>query len=151
MRLTSKGRYAVTAMLDIAIHQHIGAVSLSDIAERQCISLSYLEQIFTKLRRAKLVKSIRGPGGGYLIGMPVDHITISDIVKAVNEDLDARQCRGSANCQQGYECLSHLLWDDLSSMIDTFLTSITLAQLLNKRKANYPQTQVVQIAQIRRK
>lgn len=151
MRLTSKGRYAVTAMLDIALHQHIGAVCLSDIAERQCISLSYLEQIFTRLRRAKLVKSVRGPGGGYLIGLPMDKISISDIVTAMNEDLDARQCRGGPGCNNGEECLSHILWDDLSNMIDQFLTTITLAALLEKRKLAQPHTQVVQIAQIRRR
>jgi len=133
MRLTSKGRYAVTAMLDIAIHQPNGAVSLSDIASRQCISLSYLEQIFTRLRKAELVKSIRGPGGGYLMGAPLSEISVQKIVEAMNEDLDARQCRGSEDCQEGKSCLSHALWDDLSTMIAGFLSHITLADLLEKR------------------
>ncbi len=134
MRLTSKGRYAVTAMLDIAIHQPLGAVSLSDIATRQCISLSYLEQIFTRLRKAKLVKSVRGPGGGYLIGAPLTDISVQSIVSAMNEDLDARQCHGSEDCHDGKACLSHALWDDLSSMIEKFLSGITLATLLERRQ-----------------
>lgn len=133
MRLTSKGRYAVTAMIDIAIHQPQGAVSLSDIATRQQISLSYLEQIFTRLRRAQLVESVRGPGGGYLIALPLTDINIQQIVQAMSEDLDARQCRGAENCQDGRACLSHSIWDDLSATIAEFLSQISLAQLLEKR------------------
>lgn len=151
MRLTSKGRYAVTAMLDIALNQHFGAVSLADIASRQDISLSYLEQIFTRLRREKLVKSVRGPGGGYLIARPLDQISIAQIIAAMNEDMDARQCRGGEGCQQGEECLSHALWNDLSDMIGGFLSGITLASLLEKRRAQMAARQVVQIAQIRRR
>jgi len=152
MRLTSKGRYAVTAMLDIALHQQAGAVSLADIASRQCISLSYLEQIFTRLRRDKLVKSVRGPGGGYLITEDINKISIQRIVQAMNEDLDARQCRGGEGCAQGEACLSHALWDDLSGMIEGFLTQISLGALLEKRRAQFPkQHQTVQIAQIRRR
>lgn len=151
MRLTSKGRYAVTAMLDIALNQHFGAVSLADIASRQDISLSYLEQIFTRLRREKLVKSVRGPGGGYLIARPLDQISIAQIIAAMNEDMDARQCRGGEGCQQGEECLSHALWNDLSDMISGFLSGITLASLLEKRRAQMAARQVVQIAQIRRR
>ena len=150
MRLTSKGRYAVTAMLDIAIHQHVGAVSLSDIASRQCISLSYLEQIFTRLRRAKLVKSVRGPGGGYLIGLPLDKISVQQIVNAMNEDLDARQCRGAEDCHQGTACLSHALWDDLSGMIAGFLEGINLAMLMEKREAVMTNKQEVRVGQIKR-
>jgi Rrf2 family iron-sulfur cluster assembly transcriptional regulator len=151
MRLTSKGRYAVTAMLDIALHQQSGAVSLADIASRQCISLSYLEQIFTRLRREKLVNSVRGPGGGYFISEALDKITIQRIVSAMNEDLDARQCRGGEGCAQGEACLSHALWDDLSSMIEGFLTQISLGALLEKGQAQFPRQQTVQIAQIRRR
>lgn len=151
MRLTSKGRYAVTAMLDIALHQQSGAVSLADIASRQCISLSYLEQIFTRLRREKLVKSVRGPGGGYLIFEDLNKISIQRIVQAMNEDLDARQCRGGSGCLQGETCLSHALWDDLSEMISGFLAHITLGALLEKRLAQFPKQQTVQIAQIRRR
>jgi Rrf2 family iron-sulfur cluster assembly transcriptional regulator len=151
MRLTSKGRYAVTAMLDIALHQQAGAVSLADIASRQCISLSYLEQIFTRLRREKLVKSVRGPGGGYLIVEDLHKISIQRIVRAMNEDLDARQCRGGGDCLQGEACLSHALWDDLSDMIESFLMKISLGSLLDKRSNQLPKQQVVQIAQIRRR
>lgn len=151
MRLTSKGRYAVTAMLDIAIHQPSGAVSLSDIASRQCISLSYLEQIFTRLRKAKLVKSLRGPGGGYLIGAPLDKISVQKIVEAMNEDLDARQCRGSEDCNDAGACLSHALWDDLSAMIAGFLSNITLATLLEKRQTNVGANQEISVTQIQRR
>jgi Rrf2 family transcriptional regulator, iron-sulfur cluster assembly transcription factor len=151
MRLTSKGRYAVTAMLDIAIHQPLGAVSLSDIATRQCISLSYLEQIFTRLRKAKLVKSVRGPGGGYLIGAPLTDISVQSIVSAMNEDLDARQCHGSEDCHDGKACLSHALWDDLSSMIEQFLSGITLATLLEKRQMSLNTQQEISVSQILRR
>lgn len=151
MRLTSKGRYAVTAMLDIAIHQPSGAVSLSDIASRQCISLSYLEQIFTRLRKAKLVKSVRGPGGGYLIGQPLTEITVQQIVEAMNEDLDARQCHGSEDCHDGTACLSHALWDDLSAMIAGFLSHITLATLLEKRQGQHTSNQEILVTQIQRR
>lgn len=151
MRLTSKGRYAVTAMLDIALHQQDGAVSLADIASRQCISLSYLEQIFTRLRREKLVKSVRGPGGGYLITEDLNKISIQRIVQAMNEDLDARQCRGGEGCAQGEACLSHALWDDLSTMIEGFLTQISLGALLEKRSQDFPKQQTVKIDQIRRR
>lgn len=151
MRLTSKGRYAVTAMLDIALHQQDGAVSLADIASRQCISLSYLEQIFTRLRREKLVKSVRGPGGGYLIIEDLNKISIQRIVQAMNEDLDARQCRGGEGCAQGEACLSHALWDDLSTMIEGFLTQISLGALLEKRSQDFPKQQTVKIDQIRRR
>lgn len=151
MRLTSKGRYAVTAMLDIAIHQPTGAVSLSDIASRQCISLSYLEQIFTRLRKAKLVQSVRGPGGGYLINAPLDSISVQQIVNAMNEDLDARQCHGSEDCHDGGTCLSHALWDDLSAMIAGFLANITLAALLSKRQAHVQGSQEISVAQILRR
>jgi Rrf2 family iron-sulfur cluster assembly transcriptional regulator len=132
MRLTSKGRYAVTAMLDIALHQHQGVVSLSDISMRQGISLSYLEQIFTRLRRDALVSSVRGPGGGYFIAEPLDQVTIKQIITSVNEELDARQCRGQGNCHQGQECLSHQLWHDLSSMIEDFLAQVSLQTLINR-------------------
>lgn len=151
MRLTSKGRYAVTAMLDIAIHQPLGAVSLSDIATRQCISLSYLEQIFTRLRKAKLVKSVRGPGGGYLIGAPLTDINVQSIVSAMNEDLDARQCHGSEDCHDGKACLSHALWDDLSSMIEKFLSGITLATLLERRQMSLNTQQEISVSQILRR
>ena len=107
MKLTSKGRYAVTAILDIAIHANDGPVSLSDISERQNISLSYLEQLFAKLRRNHLVKSVRGPGGGYKLGYAPDEISIGMIIAAVNENIDTTKCLGKGNCQNGSECLTH--------------------------------------------
>ena len=133
MRLTTKGRYAVTAMLDLAIHSDKGPVSLSAISKRQEISLSYLEQLFSKLRKADLVASIRGPGGGYKLGRTLDNIYIAQIVDAVNESIDATNCSGKGNCQQGEVCLTHHLWSDLSDQIHQFLNSISLAKLVERR------------------
>jgi Rrf2 family transcriptional regulator, iron-sulfur cluster assembly transcription factor len=133
MRLTTKGRYAVTAMLDLAIHSDKGPVSLSEISKRQEISLSYLEQLFSKLRKADLVASIRGPGGGYKLGRTLDNIYIAQIVDAVNESIDATNCGGKGNCQQGEVCLTHHLWSDLSDQIHQFLNSISLAKLVERR------------------
>lgn len=132
MRLTSKGRYAVTAMLDLAFHSQSRPVTLIDIAARQTISLSYLEQLFAKLRRANLVKGVRGPGGGYsLCGEPKD-IRISDIVAAVGERIDSTKCGGEGNCQRHHACLTHDLWMDLGEHIRTYLEQITLGDLLSK-------------------
>lgn len=136
MKLTSKGRYAVTAMLDIALNQDMGSITLAEISQRQDISLSYLEQLFAKLKRANLVKSARGPGGGYRLSRSAAEIAISQIIAAVDEKLDARKCEGRANCQGGKQCLSHRLWDDLSGMIEQFLTDVTLQTLLDKRIKN---------------
>jgi Rrf2 family transcriptional regulator, iron-sulfur cluster assembly transcription factor len=133
MRLTTKGRYAVTAMLDLAIHSDKGPVSLFEISKRQEISLSYLEQLFSKLRKADLVASIRGPGGGYQLGRTLDTIYIAQIVDAVNESIDATNCGGKGNCQQGEVCLTHHLWSDLSDQIHQFLNSISLAKLVERR------------------
>ncbi|UQB41818.1 Rrf2 family transcriptional regulator [Thiomicrospira microaerophila] len=133
MKLTSKGRYAVTAMLDIALNQDMGSITLAEISQRQDISLSYLEQLFAKLKRADLVRSARGPGGGYRLSRSAAEIAISQIIAAVDEKLDARKCEGRANCQGGKQCLSHRLWDDLSGMIEQFLTDVTLQTLLDKR------------------
>ncbi len=130
MRLTTKGRYAVTAMLDLALHSDAGPVSLADISTRQGISLSYLEQLFAKLRRVELVKSVRGPGGGYLLGMDLVDITIARVVDAVSESLDATRCEGKGNCQDGQVCLTHHLWEDLSAQIHRFLNEISLADLV---------------------
>lgn len=132
MKLTSKGRYAVTAILDIALYSNRAPVSLHDISERQHISLSYLEQLFAKLRRQGLVKSVRGPGGGYLLGLSPEQITISMVINAVNENIDVTRCLGKGNCQHGTECLTHSLWNELSRRIDSFLSEITLAELVNK-------------------
>lgn len=132
MRLTSKGRYAVTAMLDVALHANKGPVPLADISERQEISLSYLEQLFSRLRRHQLVDSVRGPGGGYRLGRQPDAIAIGEVIRAVDESVDATRCQGKSNCQQGERCLTHSLWEDLSDRISTFLDNITLAELMNK-------------------
>ena len=136
MKLTSKGRYAVTAMIDIALNQNKGPITLSLISERQGISLSYLEQLFAKLKRAELVSSARGPGGGYRLSRPANEVTVSQIIHAVDEVIDARKCGGKANCHNGDECLSHELWTDLSDLIDTFLKSITLQTLIDQKHAN---------------
>ncbi|WP_108125151.1 Fe-S cluster assembly transcriptional regulator IscR [Saccharospirillum mangrovi] len=133
MRLTTKGRYAVTAMLDLALNQDAGPISLSDISERQGISLSYLEQLFSKLRRQGLVTSVRGPGGGYRLGRDGHGISVADVVDAVSESLDATKCQGKAGCQQGEVCLTHHLWQDLSAQIHDFLSDISLGDLVARR------------------
>lgn len=132
MRLTTKGRYAVTAMLDLALHCGDGPVTLADIAARQGISQSYLEQLFARLRRAGLVASLRGPGGGYVLVRSTTAISVSDIIGSVGEGIDATRCGGSGDCQDGLLCLTHDLWMDLSDRIDTFLSGITLASLIER-------------------
>lgn len=132
MRLTTKGRYAVTAMLDLAIHANRGPVNLADISERQDISLSYLEQLFARMRRGGLVTSVRGPGGGYYLERGTADIFISDIIDAVNESVDVTKCQGQGNCQQGETCLTHHLWEDLSQQIHDFLGGISLADLMRR-------------------
>ncbi|MEE8057312.1 MAG: Fe-S cluster assembly transcriptional regulator IscR [Pseudomonadales bacterium] len=134
MRLTTKGRYAVTAMLDLALHAESGPISLADISNRQDISLSYLEQLFAKLRRNNLVASVRGPGGGYLLSRSGADIFVAQIVDAVTETVDATSCGGGADCQAGEVCLTHHLWCDLSNQIHTFLSSISLASLVARRE-----------------
>ena len=134
MRLTTKGRYAVTAMLDLALHKDQGPVSLADISQRQAISLSYLEQLFAKLRRGSLVNSVRGPGGGYELQGGSESIYIAQIVDAVNESLDSTKCKGAGDCQGGETCLTHYLWEDLSEQIHTFLEGISLADLVAKNE-----------------
>ncbi|MCG3721116.1 Fe-S cluster assembly transcriptional regulator IscR [Vibrio cincinnatiensis] len=130
MRLTSKGRYAVTAMLDVALHSQQTPVPLADISERQGISLSYLEQLFSKLRKAGLVASVRGPGGGYRLGDDANSISIGTVIAAVDESVDATKCSGRGDCQGGTRCLTHTLWRDLSSRISDFLNNITLGELM---------------------
>lgn len=132
MRLTTKGRYAVTAMLDLAIHARSGPISLADISGRQEISLSYLEQLFAKLRRNDLVTSVRGPGGGYLLSRETAEIYVAEIIDAVNETVDATGCGGHADCQSGETCLTHYLWCDLSEQIHKFLAGISLANLVER-------------------
>ncbi len=132
MKLTTKGRYAVTAMLDLALRYDKGAVTLADIAKRQGISLSYLEQLFAKLRRSGLVDSVRGPGGGYNLAMEPSKISVAEIIVAINENIDATRCGGEKNCHGDEKCLTHQLWEDLSTRIYEFLSGITLGDLVTK-------------------
>lgn len=132
MRLTTRGRYAVTAMLDLALHAEDGPVNLADISRRQSISLSYLEQLFSRLRRSGLVASVRGPGGGYYLNHDTSGIAIANIIDAVNESVDVTRCQGQGNCQQGETCLTHHLWEDLSQQIHDFLGQISLADLMQR-------------------
>ncbi|PPI85502.1 Fe-S cluster assembly transcriptional regulator IscR [Marinobacter maroccanus] len=134
MKLTTKGRYAVTAMLDLALHGDQGPVSLADISARQEISLSYLEQLFSRLRRQKLVISIRGPGGGYRLSRPAAELYIAEVVDAVSESLDTTRCGNKGDCQNGEKCLTHHLWSDLSDQIHQFLSEISLGDLMRKHE-----------------
>jgi Rrf2 family iron-sulfur cluster assembly transcriptional regulator len=137
MKLSSKGRYAVTAMLDVSLHSKPGPVSLADISERQEISLSYLEQLFSLLRREKLVDSVRGPGGGYKLGREPSEISIGAVIRAVNESVDATKCKGQGGCQGGERCLTHNLWEDLSNRISVFLDGITLGELMQQHDVKH--------------
>lgn len=134
MRLTTKGRYAVTAMLDLTLHATRSPVSLADISKRQQISLSYLEQLFAKLRQRSLVSSVRGPGGGYRLSRESTDIFVAEIIDAVNESIDATSCNGAVNCQQGEVCLTHHLWCDLSEQIHSFLSAISLGSLVERQE-----------------
>ena len=135
MRLTTKGRYAVTAMLDLALHHGQGPTALADIAQRPGISLSYLEQLFAKLRRCALVASVRGPGGGYHLARSASLIPVAEVIAAVDEVVDTTRCGGNGDCQCGQPCLTHDLWSDLSQRIQEYLQSITLQQLIDRRAA----------------
>jgi len=130
MRLTTKGRFAVTAMVDLAMRQNRGPVTLAAISERQHISLSYLEQLFGKLRRHKLVSSVRGPGGGYNLARPMQGVSVADIICAVDEPLDATQCGGKENCLDDKRCMTHDLWATLNAKMYDYLSSVTLADLV---------------------
>lgn len=132
MRLTTKGRYAVTAMLDLAIHEKHDPISLSDISRRQGISLSYLEQLFSRLRKQGLVSSTRGPGGGYKLGRPANDISVADVILAVDEKVDTARCEGRGDCCDGEPCLTHELWFDLSHRIQDFLQTITLGEIMSR-------------------
>ena len=136
MRLTTKGRYAVTAVLDLGFHQEKGPVSLAAISERQGISLSYLEQLFAKLRKSNLVGSVRGPGGGYQLQRAPDQIFVAEIVDSVDENVDATRCSGRADCHHGEMCLSHQLWSELSDEIHRFLSGIDLASIIARREVS---------------
>lgn len=133
MRLTTRGRYGVTAMLDLALHQERGPITLADISARQGISLAYLEQLFAHLRRQGLVQSLRGPGGGYRLGRAAGQISVADVISAVDEPVDATRCGGLKNCQGHERCLTHDLWEDLSAQIYEFLRDISLERLVQRR------------------
>ena len=146
MRLTTRGRYAVTAMLDLTLQAKNGPVSLADISDRQSISLSYLEQLFSRLRQAELVASVRGPGGGYYLSRASASIFVAQIIDAVDESIDTTNCQGKGDCQGGEICLTHSLWHDLSQQIHNFLNGISLADLVAKRDVqNIAQRQIDQL------
>lgn len=132
MRLTTKGRYAVTAMIDLAMNQAVGPVSLKSISDNQGISLSYLEQLFAKMKRQELVVGARGPGGGYMLARDINSISIADIILAVDEPLDITECEGEQNCHNGKRCLAHDLWSDLSDQLHLFLSGIQLGELMER-------------------
>ena len=134
MKLTTKGRYAVTAMLDLALHAEEGPVSLAEISQRQEISLSYLEQLFSRLRKNGLVTSTRGPGGGYRVARDLDKVAVSEIIGAVNESVDATQCAGKENCHSHGRCLTHDLWEGLSEQIEHFLSGVSLQNMIDQRR-----------------
>jgi Rrf2 family transcriptional regulator, iron-sulfur cluster assembly transcription factor len=134
MRLTTKGRFAVTAMVDLSMRQSRGPVTLAAISERQHISLSYLEQLFGKLRRAKLVNSVRGPGGGYNLARPAGGITVAEIIGAVDEPIDATQCGGKENCNDDRRCITHDLWATLNQKMNDYLTSVSLADVVSHQQ-----------------
>ena len=137
MRLTTKGRFAVTAMIDLALRQASGPVTLAAISQRQHISLSYLEQLFGRLRRHQLVESTRGPGGGYTLGRRASDITVADIILSVDEPIDATQCGGKENCHgEGGRCMTHDLWTSLNARMLEFLESVTLQKLVDDQHAN---------------
>jgi Rrf2 family transcriptional regulator, iron-sulfur cluster assembly transcription factor len=134
MRLTTKGRFAVTAMLDLALNGTHGPVTLSGISERQKISLSYLEQLFGKLRRRALVESVRGPGGGYHLARDAALVTVADIIIAVEEQIDSTQCGGRENCHDNSRCMTHELWEELNATVHGFLSNVTLSQLVERQR-----------------
>jgi Rrf2 family iron-sulfur cluster assembly transcriptional regulator len=136
MQLTTKGRYAVTAMLDLASNSTGKPVTLDIISQRQNISLSYLEQLFAKLRKAELVKSVRGPGGGYLLDAAAGDITLTQIIEAVDENIDLRRCKGASTCRSGNQCISHQLWCEVSDQIRTFLSGKNLQQVIDDHQLN---------------
>ena len=134
MRLTTKGRFAVTAMLDLALHADRGPVSLAGISARQKISLSYLEQLFGKLRRRQLVESVRGPGGGYNLARDAAEVSVADIVRAVEEPIDSTQCGGRENCHDNQRCMTHDLWVELNTTVYAFLEGVKLSSLVERQR-----------------
>ena len=150
MRLTTKGRFAVTARIDLALRQHHGPVTLAGISQRQKISLSYLEQLFGKLRRHELVESTRGPGGGYTLARPMKSITVSDMIFAVDEPLDATNCGGEGNCDEDNgPCMTHELWTGLTKRMVEYLDSVTLGDLVQQQKGRETRSQPKEISVLR--
>ncbi len=145
MRLTTKGRFAVTAMVDLAMSGGERPVTLGDISERQKISLSYLEQLFGKLRRKALVSSVRGPGGGYRLTRPTNELSVGEIILAVDEPIDATQCGGKENCRDERKCITHDLWTDLNRHIFEYLDAVKLSDLVEKQKQAAPTDSVVEL------
>ena len=143
MRLTTTGRFAVTAMLELALREHNGPVTLAGISERQGISLSYLEQLFGKLRRAELVDSVRGPGGGYCLARDAVNISVANIIIAVDEPLDATSCGGQENCHDSHRCMTHDLWTDLNRTIYAYREAVTLGSLVDQQRAQGGQNVLV--------
>ncbi|MBL3528464.1 MAG: Fe-S cluster assembly transcriptional regulator IscR [gamma proteobacterium endosymbiont of Lamellibrachia anaximandri] len=155
MKLTTKGRYAVTAMLDLALHYGKGPITLADIAQRQGISLSYLEQLFSRLRKKALVSSVRGPGGGYSLGRKAGEIYIGEVITAVDENMDTTRCHGAHNCQNNERCLTHDLWQDLSNQIYHYLNKISLQDLMDRQavrevssRQDHPDTPDIDITEL---
>ena len=145
MRLTTKGRFAVTAMIDLAMRNGEGPVTLADISERQKISLSYLEQLFGKLRRNSLVSSVRGPGGGYNLARKMDEMSVADIILAVDEPIDATQCGGKENCLDEHKCLTHDLWTNLNNHIFEYLRGVKLSDLVAQNRERLRESGVVEL------
>lgn len=146
MRLTTKGRFAVTAMVDLAMRGDQGPVTLAAISERQKISLSYLEQLFGKLRRNNIVVSVRGPGGGYRLARPAGQIPVSEIILAVDEPLDATNCTGRGDCYEGHECITHDLWKGLTQTIYNYLAKVSLQQMVDQQKKDESGTSTVTLS-----
>jgi Rrf2 family transcriptional regulator, iron-sulfur cluster assembly transcription factor len=149
MRLTTKGRFAVTAMIDLALRQHNGPVTLAGISQRQKISLSYLEQLFGKLRRHELVESTRGPGGGYTLARPMRDVSVADIIFAVDEPLDATQCGGKENCHDEGPCMTHELWANLNRKMLEYLDSVSLQELVDQQRERETKAPAKQISVLR--
>ena len=143
MKLTTKGRFAVTAMIDLALRHEGGPVTLAGISERQKISLSYLEQLFGKLRRHQLVASVRGPGGGYCLAKPMAEMSVADIISAVDEPLDATLCGGMSNCHDDQPCMTHVLWTNLTRRMYDYLASVSLGELVEQQRTRQSANQLL--------
>jgi Rrf2 family iron-sulfur cluster assembly transcriptional regulator len=147
MRLTTRGRYAVTAMLDLALSGRNGPVTVAHISARQKISPQYFEQLFARLRNHRLVESVRGPGGGFCLSRLPDDISVAEIIRAVDEPIDATRCHGNLNCHDGKRCMTHELWDDLNGVISGYLASVSLARLIARQASRNADVQPLKLAQ----